>query len=114
MNREQQIDFIRQKCIEANPAKTWRDTGNCQRHWADDFDVPCTCTNVEYPVRLADVLLTIRVGKSYSPDELADLVGLRADEGGGMDLRNSLWKFRFDDLREQSEETINFIYNLLQ
>lgn len=97
------IELIRQKCIEANPAREeqWQtQNGDTQR-----------------PCRLADVLLAILAkGPQWK-------TAIRVESDGQFNLYRepskqwwceATWNLLKDDLNEQSEETINFLATLLQ
>jgi hypothetical protein len=102
----QKLELIRQKCIEANPEI--RDDAGCFIHcrmlqggqeWGDS----CMCK--VRTVRLADVVNFLRTIKgSGNANRYAawalELIGI--------------WNLRKDDLNEQSEETINFLSELLK
>jgi hypothetical protein len=99
------LQFIREKCIAANPEIRVDDHCFCGR----TFD---------RPIRLADVLLAI--GKhleiAYACDE-AGWFWKDNDEGDGdwnLIGSSGRWNLRADDLEKQREETINFLYKLLQ
>lgn len=89
MTIKEKTEFIRQKCIAANPE-------------AYVFGVP-------RPIRLADVLVPIvgdldELGSKEQFDPIA--VSIVRTVGH--------WNLRADDLEKQSEETISFIYKILQ
>jgi hypothetical protein len=103
MERNDQLSLIRQKCIEALCAHGTRSE---QSLYTRGFD---------RPIRLADVLLAIT---KASPNN-HNRVWLKSDgrfvlNENGNSLHNPAdWNLRKDDLTEQSEECINFIYELL-
>lgn len=89
MNRTEQIDLIRGKCIEALSADGTRSE---QSLYARGFD---------RPIRLSDVLLAIQEsgnGKAISYFLVAD----------------GNWNLRKDSLDEQTNETISFLADLLK
>ena len=66
------------------------------------------------PIRLADVLLAIRKVKGSAYD-FAELLGLDWDSDGIIEeYRDSIWNLLKDDLTQQSDETIDFLYELLK
>ena len=92
------LQTIREACIKANPKKEWEeyfpDAGD---HRGVAVDIPC---------RLAAVLLAI--------DE--KFVEENSGNWGVEETQSKLvklWNLRNDDLSQQSEETINFLYDLL-
>jgi len=106
------LELIRQKCIEANPEIKERVT----------FDFIGTEID-KTTIRLADVLLTlgsttraikgqIHLSWAGTPKWLViksrDDVAYRSHDGG------CAWKMESDDLNEQSEETIDFVAELLR
>lgn len=86
---KEQLAFIREKCIEATPAK-----------------LLVTPKYGEEPVRLADVLLAIRSQVKYTSK-------IKDWNGASIHMLNNYWNL-LKPLNEQSEECINFIYQLLQ
>lgn len=115
MTTQNKLQFIREKCIEANPEKMWDDPGNCKRCWADDFSQTCSCPTEEQrkvPVRLADVFLAL---KENSHQVQFSKLGQKHYK----DLQDVGWWMRFwnlkdDNLDHQSKETIDFIHGLLK
>jgi hypothetical protein len=90
------LDLIRQKCIEANPEIMA--TRNCTHP---------NCQYAEHTfsgrsIRLADVLLAIFEADAEE----------RADELIHGSVK--VWNLRKDHLNEQSEETIDFLADLLR
>ena len=108
MTREQNIALIREKCVAAN-SDIERLVGY-GRHGDKLID--------DRPVRLADVLLAINYyeevvkNKNSWFDEPSNIIGgeliLYITEAGRM-----IWNLRKDNLTEQSDETLEFLYNLL-
>jgi len=91
------LELIRQKCIEANPEIESRTFQFQNLHIHDQH------------IRLADVLLAIKQKEDgLTPVILGDIFW---GEEGRMD---TTWNLHKDDLNEQSEETINFIVELLK
>lgn len=92
MTTKDQLEFIRQKCIEANPALKER-SDHC------------------YRIRLADVLLAIvkaeakKLGDKYSGIPICE-------KQFALVIRR--WNLRKDSLSDQSLETSEFIYELLK
>jgi hypothetical protein len=116
MTQQEQIEVIRQTCINANP-QIKKEQEDWQIFIANLDSLP---TDIEdafgaepllgRPIRLADVLLAIKAvpyqkwpgGWAAIPDEeLRDLV-----------LNH--WNLPADDLIQQSDGTIEFIYQLLK
>ena len=104
MENNDKLNFIRQKCIEANP--------NRSEGWDEDSGRPTGSGYMDFmPCRLADVLLVIK--KMY-------MNGTLQKEGefkNGTEWFGEIawdWNLRSDDLTQQSEETINFLFDLLQ
>lgn len=88
MTREQQLELIRQKCIEANPERDW-------------------FTPIPQPIRLADVLLAI-------PKYLAiGNTGQFMDASDVLPDEPIYWNLRKDNLTEQGDECITFLAELL-
>lgn len=136
MNKEQQIEFIRERCIESNPSikdlvfgcriitssnSEMIITGT--RHlgfWVVSFDGQIMTDTWVYersiekiigrPIRLADVLLAIKAApKGYYYRIWPD--GFFADDGDNcLDIA---WKLKEDDLTLQSDETISWLFELL-
>lgn len=111
------LELIRQKCIEANPEITTEEVLICTRDWSawtyktmteDDFVME------PRPIRLADVLLTIRnVKPQTNPEKICLIVPVPPYHLMETECLNK-WNLRKDDLNEQSEEVINFLGELLQ
>jgi hypothetical protein len=131
MTKDDQINFIREKCIEANRDIVELKVG-CEVDRGADIekikeyvvgyfgttialvrdhkalgtflpfevskDLASSWTILGRPIRLADVLLAF-----CEIDKESDYIEI---------VRT--WNLRADDLREQSEEKIKFLYNLLQ
>lgn len=89
------LSLIREKCIAANPDKNWREMA------VGEFGVYKSDT----PCRLADVLLATR-----GEDEQGFRVRISASEP----IICKRWNLRADRLEDQSEKTINFLYELLK
>jgi hypothetical protein len=109
----EKLELIRQACIAANPNRRWEDLGNCKRHWADDFSQTCSCppdSERKLPCRLADVLLAIK-STHYALDSEGEFM-LHAD--GSWHYAGPIWNLRNDDLSQQSNECIEFLYDLLK
>jgi hypothetical protein len=114
MNKEEQINFIREKCIEANPEIKRRFVFIC-RH-GEEYQQPDV-------IRLADVLLaTNNAVRNMAVQDFGALMLFSVDEDTDsldwnevmVDGKRRHWNLRADDLRQQSEETINFLYDLLK
>jgi hypothetical protein len=155
MSKDQQLNFIREKCIAANPEIVELKFG-CGITWSYDHYLnsvaktrvtkngfivdfanmpgpspllvrlerdktikrlhPDEVQVLGRPIRLADVLLTIPKNKSAK----AQSVSMNGDffdfdeDMKDYNVVGSPWNLRADDLEKQSEETINFIYELLK
>jgi hypothetical protein len=94
---ENKLDLIRQKCVGANPVK-WKD-------W-DTFEY------AEF--RLADVLLAIQNTRVQLAFYGADQLWIVESKAGLPGRVSTKWNLPEDDLMGQSEETINFLYELLR
>jgi hypothetical protein len=128
MTTQDKLNFIREKCIAANPEIVELKFGCVIRtkkyRWESTEEIvtavyPDEIDEVELafrekhikheditevlgrPIRLADVCWAMFTQKSLGPGEYADLAVI-------------YWNLRADDLEKQSEETINFLYELLQ
>jgi hypothetical protein len=135
MEMTDKIKLIREKCIAANPKLKLRGAHgairgspcpDCGEELGNDNGVIfCgTCpiglsdksTHISRPIRLADVLLAIPQNESCK----AQAVSMNGDFFDFDDdmktytIVGSPWNLRADDLEKQSEETINFLYELLQ
>lgn len=126
------LELIRQKCIEANPdiveclsckgqgftsehdvpASHNGGDGSCETCPVQVQCIDCSATGkIEpRPIRLADVLLAIKKdGFSLSSDGIfLENIDYETYKECGA------WNLRKDDLNEQSEETINFLAELLK
>ena len=100
MTRDKQLIGIREVCIKVNPGlkPASAPKNDSQAHTVR-------------PIRLADVLLAMKtkyVDKGY-------IFGVPAwiKHGGELLFGSYLWNLREDSLDKQSDETIDFIFNLL-
>jgi hypothetical protein len=139
MNRDEQLTLIRQKCIKANPEITRviaTDTtvllgcSNCANDWyctsAEELNAALqhkgrigrTFCSKKFmhlghgrlrPIRLADVLVAIDKRKSYG-----EYATIASNGWFHFDAERSWWNLRKNDLTEQSEECILFLYDLLK
>jgi hypothetical protein len=120
MNQKQQLDLIRQKCIEANPeieGKLHAQWG-CPKHDPSAFkkQLHCTCVKVNArPIRLADVLLAMHTISVYVGDDgqFYQFDGFTDDGGHALQSKTIAWNLRKDRLNEQSDECIRFLADLL-
>lgn len=103
----EQIQKIREKCIEANP-----EIKDCCKKHEKKIDGCFSCGMSFRPIRLADILLAtgdrngqMRVDSSGWFEVL--------DKVSGNFLRLAKWNLAQDDLTLQSLPTREFIYNLL-
>jgi hypothetical protein len=104
MDREQKIEAIRQKCYDANPELMERRDviGN------DRLGYSVSKYIKRYPIRLADVLLAIhKKAKIEEKGFVESLFSVEID-----DLVNIHWNLRQDDLTQQSDECIDFLFKL--
>jgi hypothetical protein len=98
----EKLQFIREKCIAANPDKIWEVA-------YDDI-----YRRIE-PCRLGDVLLAFQ-GQGIATKMAIDENGYFYLFAGGSFGREDecSWNLRADDLEKQPEETISFLYDLLR
>jgi hypothetical protein len=107
MTKQDQINLIREKCVEANPSI--QDREYCCKYSTYDRRNFCDrCSEKPLGIHLADVLLalgsqSIVIGaegqfRNYDDD---------CDDA-------PYWNLRADDLREQSDATVEFLHQLLQ
>lgn len=129
MERTKHLDFIRSKAVEANPEIIDYDRGfftkgkGWQHDWMDDNGINRRSVFFKTqeaaqkgsillrkrpirPIRLADVLLT--VGAPETKVTLTEINKRRTY----VDIIVQ-WNLKKDDLNEQSNETLLFLYNLL-
>lgn len=123
MNRQEQLDLIRQKCIEINPSILCVDCEGVGYqvegdHNGEPVQVQCPCH--ERPIRLADILLAIESSFLAASKNVEEVV--IAETGSFGVVRNETqqvawhpiyWKLRKDNLTEQSDECIKFLAELL-
>lgn len=66
-------------------------------------------------IRLADVLLVVHGNKEYV-DVVIDSRGRFGDDNGALGIHDKgvMWNLLKDNLEEQSDETIDFIYHLIE
>lgn len=87
MNKDQKLEEIRKACIAANPNKT----------------LEHDCCLTVFPFTLSDVLLAIN-------NHVESMENAQDGNWWNIIIR---WNLRKDDLRDQSEETMNFIHSLI-
>jgi len=114
----QNLDLIRQKCIEANPEIDERRQVPCPEGM-----IGCATFHYEIktrPIRLADVLLAMNK-LEHDGSYIISAAGIFAHfkaEGARIDkalrILECSWNLRKDDLNEQPKETINFLAGLLR
>jgi len=136
--REQQLAFIRQECVEANPeivalkfgCEVTNKAGHRVRIYAAHGNSIRTLdldsgqgikeqTTVSLrevhgrPIRLADVLLAV---PHLKPRDHRNIVRGQAESAGNVGFVTVVceWNLRKDDLTEQSDECVAFLYELLQ
>lgn len=105
------LETIRQKCIEANPG--------LKDQCAAEECSQCQHNPVVRPIRLADVLLAIdKFHGNMFVDEVGCFVKPKRKEFTYNYIikndQNVKWNLRQDDLSKQSEETVNFLAELLK
>lgn len=139
MTHQQNLETIRQACIKANPSIMELGFG-CEIQFEGKI---CTVLHEKYscvwfiwyengikkeacppinhegikilgrPIRLADVLLAI--GKQNKVKPGLNLYSIELEFLlAGADIDNALWDLIKDDIREQSEESISFLSELLK
>lgn len=138
MTHPSKIDFIRQACIKANPSILNLEFG-CEIEiekfgvgkylgTTNDFPTGWFSLNQEIyplighkykilgrPIRLADVLVAI--GKDAEKSTDFDLYSDRLNIGHYDEVgyyTHCRWNLLSDDLTKQSQECVEFIYNLLK
>lgn len=94
-------DFIRQKCVEANPEKEWKP--QC---------IDCFIVRFE-PIRLADVLLAIDEATKAKMTKPIYVNAAGYFVLSGIRSTNSAWNLREDSLDKQDQGTVDFIHSLL-
>lgn len=101
---EQQIQTIREACIKANRFSMLHGA-YCGKHKGTEPETCELCRKTVFrEVRLADVLLAMDNAVGGDTEKIKkNLIALY-----------DLWRLTKDDLRSQSKETIEFIYNLLK
>ena len=136
MNTKDQIQFISEKCIAANPeivelhiGVLARQQGTMRlflwnrRTWEAADDHRHTIGRSVFsgeilgrPIRLADVLLAMEVNKTFAKQVPSG--AYRGSKTSALTFlvgrKNRLWNLRADDLEKQSKETISFLYRLLE
>jgi hypothetical protein len=98
--RDQQLEAIRAACIRANPHISERSIGAVDEDTGTDMWVR------DDTIRLADVLML--------PDT-SEMLNATDEENATVCFRFiRMWNLRKDDLTEQSDECVAFLYNLLK
>jgi hypothetical protein len=116
MTTQQKLDFIRGKCVEANLDKMW--TWKCRQPHGFQNKLLCGRTHTE-PIGLADMLLASEKEWAtlfFAGGGLIDGKPPRERLPEGLRLYQIVrkWNLLKDDLTQQSEETIGFLYELLK
>lgn len=116
MTTQDQIQLIREKCIEANPEIATKRLVGDKYEVTEEF-VSCR------PIRLADILLAINKNpEDYSIGTDGRFMKMTWFPNGGFNMEwvkesNGVlaigWNLLKDDLSLQSPETIQFLYQLL-
>lgn len=101
------LQLIREKCIAANPKIETINDCSCRFCSKDNHQ---TIKLFGRPLRLADVLLVIQIKNNEQYKDERALYATRGD----VHLVVTFWDLHNDDLEQQSEETINFLYELLK
>ena len=104
------IETIIEKCIEANPSTLGR-ACDCHDRLCEMCVLGRTVANNNLIIRLADVLLAINIIGAYSIG--ADGRFIFEGEWIGSPFAVT-WNLKDNDLENQSENTIDFIYDLLK
>lgn len=119
------LKLIREKCIEANPQI--EDRLFCDKYQTfSPKDFCDECLRLVAPIRLADVLLALQ----NTVKDVDEPIITVAQSGGfvALDVATETWEFarsedkdeivewnlHADDLEKQSEQTVEFLYNLLK
>ena len=117
------INIIREKCIAVNPEIKQCD---CRCHNGKQvfraeggICLDCKCLPHERicrPIHLADVLLAIEAISESSKEGWSYRVWADSEFqiNDGFSECETIWNLRAADLEQQSEETINFLYELLK
>ena len=115
MTRQQQIQAIREKCIEANP-----EIDICE--WSGLPYQHCACKDISRhnrPIRLADILLAINQLQGDGSYVISDagIFAFFKAEGARIDkalkVLECSYNLRADSLESQSDETVDFLHSLL-
>lgn len=97
MTHQQKLEAIRAACVKANPDIVVDEIGHENGEQAPEIE------RVYREVRLADVLLAVKphyTNHDYDNDRDRQMV--------------DLWNLHKDDLTEQSDEFVDFAYQLLK
>lgn len=105
VTRAEQLELIRRECIKANAEI---ETYNCECFTG--------CHAIGRPIRLADVLLAIGEFGHHNIAVTSGSVIIEASEIGWRDCepKRLHWNLRKDDLTLQTDEFIQFAYDLLK
>lgn len=114
---KEKLETIRQKCIEAHPNDD-RDNAHWVGYSTKDTDKKTPMFD-EFPYTLADVLLTLGCHQNKNTSGRTILIdsnsGLFVEEMRDYNKSHQThWNFLKDSLTDQSEETIDFLYELLK
>lgn len=123
MSKQKKISYIRERCIEANPSIKDLVFGCEVRYYMDSSMIFCTPANEDDYVTAVytknNTLQKIEDIEDYEiigrPIRLADVLGtVYPDEITNTHLAIvARWNLKQDDLSLQSQETIDFLYSLL-
>ncbi len=101
-NIEKIKEYIKQKCVEAQPNKEWEYTTECSCQSREDI-------YVIVQIQLSDILLAIRKKHKEDKDFADELQDFKELFGYGSNINYDLSKH----FTEQSEEVIEFLAKLL-
>lgn len=105
-----ELRMITQECIGGFKALTIiEDEGDMVYAYPETFYQKDEMRIVGRPIRLADVLLALRAAGTLNFKVIVKKDSIWEDHG-----IKELWNLRADDLEQQSEETISFLYELLK
>ncbi len=110
MTNLQKIEVIRAKCIEANPEikKRRYAIGRGEDFYTSKYILPT--------IHIADVLVAIQHTPKTSKlviDDYGVFWDMNTLKNSTLQEKSFAWNLLKDDLTLQSEETINFIYDLI-
>lgn len=107
---KEKLQQIREAVIESNPEILKRGELCDVIHCSDSKGVNSNCNYVLRPIRLADVLSSVRRGDRYIFEELEEHRDFLYNLCGDTLVA---WNTYKDDLNDQEESTINFLHSIL-